>query len=133
MTQGVKGDHRRKPCRACGGEKPSGRSRQLCDPCKEQAPAYHRTPKGKQQQEDYRLQRAYGVSLEEYYLLLRQQGGVCAVCEKVNKNGNKLSVDHDHVTGVVRGLLCYNCNRGIGWLGDSPPILLRALEYVRGY
>ncbi len=58
----------------------------------------------------YTLQRNYRITLEEYQALLLAQGGVCAVCEKPQKSGRKLAVDHDHETGLVRGLLCQSCN-----------------------
>lgn len=59
---------------------------------------------------NWQLKRRYGITLEQYNALLEQQGGACAICQRVPKAG-RLHVDHDHKTKVVRGLLCYRCNR----------------------
>jgi Recombination endonuclease VII len=68
------------------------------------------------------LEREYGLSVEEYDVLLEVQNGVCAICKRperrINNKSKKLqalSVDHDHNTGRIRGLLCNNCNWGLGW------------------
>lgn len=75
------------------------------------------------------LKRVYGLSEEEYADLLRKQDGVCAICKKPD-NDRTLSVDHDHKTNKVRGLLCKSCNRGIGFLQDDVKILAKAIEYL---
>lgn len=54
-----------------------------------------------------------GITPEEYYEQLEKQNNVCDICKKPNKNGKKLSVDHDHMTGLLRGLLCSDCNFGL--------------------
>ena len=56
-----------------------------------------------------RLMYRYGLSAEEYESMLAEQGGGCAICGRLPK-AKRLNVDHDHVTGEVRGLLCYVCN-----------------------
>ncbi len=81
------------------------------------------------------LRRAYGLTPEEYDQLSQQQGGLCAICGEremqVNQYGVKrLAVDHDHETGLVRGLLCNNCNNGLGRFKDNPERLLRAVSYL---
>lgn len=83
------------------------------------------------------LKRCYGMTLEQFDALFESQDGVCAICgnaeETVHRNtGTKwnLNVDHNHDTGEVRGLLCTPCNRGIGFLRDSPQLLLSALAYL---
>ena len=73
----------------------------------------------------------YGISEFEYYSMLERQSGGCAICGGVNANGRFLSVDHDHETGALRGLLCNNCNAAIGLLKDSPAILKAAGAYLR--
>ena len=60
--------------------------------------------------------RNFGISLEDYEELLEKQGGVCAICKNKCPSGRRLAVDHDHVTKRVRGLLCCNCNRVLGWI-----------------
>lgn len=63
------------------------------------------------------IERTYGLSQEEYDALLKWQGGVCYICRKVPRGNRRLAVDHDHVSGLVRGLLCANdewgCNRAV--------------------
>lgn len=62
----------------------------------------------------WRYKKIYGITLEEYDKLLKEQNGLCAIC-KVVPVSNKLAVDHDHDTGTVRGLLCPRCNRAVEW------------------
>ena len=58
------------------------------------------------------LKRRYGITPEQYDKMLERQGGGCAVCGKAPKPGaRRLAVDHDHSTKVVRGLLCFTCNK----------------------
>ena len=74
--------------------------------------------------------RKYGLSLEDFNNMLVSQGGVCKICGTDNK-GRLLCVDHDHITGKVRALLCNNCNTGLGMLKDNILILEKALEYLK--
>lgn len=66
--------------------------------------------------------------------MLEAQGGVCAICKgpETKPNAKYLAVDHDHATGAVRGLLCNNCNRAIGLLGDDAERLIAGADYLRG-
>lgn len=77
------------------------------------------------------LMSAYGITLEEYDDLLKQQGGRCKICG-TDTPGHKgrFHVDHDHSTGKIRGLLCHACNTGIGLLGDNPTRLKKAAQYL---
>lgn len=77
--------------------------------------------------------KKYGLSLEQYEEMLKRQRGVCAVCGHVCATGKILSVDHDHDTGRVRGLLCNSCNLGIGQLGDSLDRLRAATAYLESH
>lgn len=78
------------------------------------------------------LRYKYGISLEDYESMLDKQGGCCAICKGQETRGaNSFSVDHCHSTGKVRGLLCNNCNRGIGLLGDTSDGLMKAVEYLK--
>lgn len=77
-------------------------------------------------QKTYELRVRYGLSYEDYEELLVKQDGKCAICNRIRK----LHVDHCHDTGRVRGLLCNNCNCGIGNLQDDPKIIKKALEYL---
>lgn len=82
----------------------------------------------------YQRKHAYGVSDEEYQALLLAQRGVCAICgtDQPGKGKRSFSVDHDHKTGAVRGLLCSACNVGIGFFQDSVELLRKAAAYVVG-
>lgn len=73
---------------------------------------------------DWRYRKTYGITLEQYDEMFRQQGGACAVCGSVPKK-NRLSVDHDHATGKVRGLLCMNCNIALERVGKLQAYLKR--------
>lgn len=74
--------------------------------------------------------KGYGLTVEEYYAILREQNGCCAICGGNNPKQHRLAVDHDHVTGRVRGLLCHSCNSGMGKLRDSPDLLRAAILYL---
>jgi Recombination endonuclease VII len=74
------------------------------------------------------LKRLYGISPAEYDALLAKQGGACAICRKRSKG--RLCVDHCHVTGTVRGLLCNECNCALGYLKDDQASLVAALAYL---
>jgi len=80
-----------------------------------------------------KLRAAYGISLEEFHQRFANQNGACACCGGLEPGGPKgqWNVDHDHLTGEVRGILCINCNLGIGKLGDSIEGLERALAYLK--
>jgi len=73
------------------------------------------------------------VGLAEYNALLEIQGGVCAICgsDDPKTGGRSFAVDHDHVTGKVRGLLCSPCNRALGGFNDDPVRLQRAVDYLK--
>lgn len=107
-------DGRRSNCKTCFRARQRDRYRR--------DPSYH---------QNYLLQKTYGISLEEYDRLLEAQDNGCAICGKTpEENGQRLAVDHNHDTGEVRGLLCSQCNTGIGNLGDSPDRLRLAIRYL---
>ena len=75
--------------------------------------------------------KKYGIRVEDYNRMFAQQKGCCAICgrhQSVFKK--KLNIDHNHTTGKVRGLLCINCNHGIGQFKDSQELLLKAHKYL---
>jgi hypothetical protein len=76
----------------------------------------------------YHLKRRYGIGADEFDARVRTQGGVCVICGRENPE----HVDHDHDTGVVRGILCFNCNGGLGQFGDDQDRLLNAVAYLDG-
>lgn len=74
----------------------------------------------------YHLKRRYGISAEDADAMLEAQGGLCAICQAAPA----AHVDHDHDTGAVRALLCFNCNGGLGQFRDDPRLLRAAADYV---
>jgi hypothetical protein len=80
-----------------------------------------------------RLAQRYGITVE--WLEERLPLG-CAICGVADGEGsgvkNRLHVDHDHATGVARGLLCHSCNTGIGSLRDDPKLVIAAVRYLKG-
>jgi len=81
------------------------------------------------------LRDSFGLSLDDYNRMLEAQGGVCAICKQAEthmRNGRlkALAVDHSHKTGAIRGLLCSDCNTGIGKLKDDPEVLRSAIRYL---
>jgi len=78
----------------------------------------------------------YGITEVDYEMMLKSQNGVCAICglPEIVKQADKiqsLSIDHDHKTYRVRGLLCENCNHMLGKVKDNPEILEKGAEYLR--
>jgi hypothetical protein len=74
--------------------------------------------------------KKYGLTIEHYDLLLAEQGGVCAICSGVQTDGKMLSVDHDHLTKQIRGLLCRRCNIMLGYARDCPGVLRMGADYL---
>lgn len=145
-----------KECRECGVELIIGenwlesrakRNQHICQECEA---AYHkgyykvhaegaaaarraRYAADPEKETNARLMRNFGISLAEYDVMLEAQGGGCAVCGKTpEENSRRLCVDHDHATEEIRGLLCSQCNRGLGCLRDNPELCRRAMLYLRG-
>lgn len=85
----------------------------------------------------YQLRYKYGLSAEQFQEMFSRHDGRCAICrrraEEVGSGKNALCVDHCHRSGSVRGLLCTNCNRGIGYLGDDQDRLAAAIAYLLSY
>lgn len=73
--------------------------------------------------------KKYNITKEEYLTLVKNQNNLCAICKEPEKN-RKLAIDHCHISGKVRGLLCTNCNLGIGNLQDRIDVLHSAINYL---
>ena len=80
---------------------------------------------------------AAGINAERYQAMLREQGGVCAICHQPEKHRDgasgktkDLAIDHDHATGAIRALLCSSCNTALGLFNDDPVLLAKAQQYV---
>ena len=75
--------------------------------------------------------KKYGITFEQYHVMLAAQGGHCAICSATEGGGRgAFHVDHDHVTGKVRGLLCHYCNTAVGNMKDDPALLRAAANYL---
>lgn len=79
----------------------------------------------------YHLMRRYGIGAAEVDALLEAQFGACPLCLRP-LTAKDAHVDHDHVTGAVRAVLCFNCNGGLGQFRDQPDALRRAAAYLEG-
>lgn len=76
------------------------------------------------------LEKLYGITFEHYSEILKKQDNKCAIC--CGTSGKRsLSVDHDHKTGKIRGLLCDNCNHGIGKFQDNIELLEEVIKYLK--
>ncbi|WP_405748329.1 endonuclease VII domain-containing protein [Streptomyces canus] len=133
-------------CNACGIEKPLDQYNKRaaskdglngwCRPCvnaKSTAWYHNNRERARKNHREWNLRSQYGISEADFLNLLEVQGGKCALCPVVfSTEGPRrnLCVDHDHDTGLVRGLLCARCNTSIGQLGDNAEGLRRALAYV---
>lgn len=71
----------------------------------------------------------YSLNEDDYISIVTEQNNLCAIC-KTKQENKVLCVDHDHTTGLVRGLLCGNCNIGLGNFKDNPKILDSAIAYL---
>jgi hypothetical protein len=121
------------------GYRPDGSSkdglRSRCRPCHR---ADQRTcgkkPKTILNKRYHNLLRNYGVSREQFEVMLAAQGGMCAICHKPPTGDTvktrHLHLDHCHATERNRGLLCMNCNHMIGKANEDPAILRSAIEYL---
>jgi len=91
---------------------------------------YKQTPEGKASRKNQQLKK-YNTNLT-YNAMWFSQNGCCGGCGKHATEFSKaLGVDHDHITGQVRGLLCENCNKALGFVKDNPETLQRLLEYLK--
>lgn len=83
----------------------------------------------------YHLKKTYGMTVDEYMDLYEAQEGKCAVCGTTEPGGRfkNFAVDHDHVTGHNRGLLCYTCNVALGLLKEDPDTMRALLSYTESH
>lgn len=102
------------------------------NPEKYRAQVRRRKPKVARKHKNIQLRIRYGMTIEQYDALLAAQNGVCAAC--ASPPGKRaLAVDHDHTSGVVRGLLCGNCNVALGLLYECPTRITALRDYINRY
>jgi hypothetical protein len=81
---------------------------------------------------NYNLKKKYGIDLKFYNYLFKQQQSKCAICGTDNPGWREMfSVDHNHLTGEIRGLLCNNCNAGLGYFQENIIFLQSAINYIK--
>jgi hypothetical protein len=117
-----------KICTNCNREKPvaefatiSGRPAPRCRVCI----AENRI----RSQFDYHLRRKFGITIDDYYRMFHEQGGVCAICDSP-PDERRLHVDHSHETKKIRSLLCFDCNTALGKAKEDVEILRKMIDYV---
>jgi predicted nucleic acid-binding Zn ribbon protein len=118
---------KRKSCRYCEKEFQPTAPSQLycCDKCTEHGVI----------QRHYK--KSYGLKYKEVIAMREKQDNVCAICKTSgfmmnDRVKSALNVDHDHKTGLVRGMLCHNCNRALGLFQDDIEIIQSAIDYLKG-
>jgi len=100
--------------------------------CKECTKARVKATRDPERARDRHYRRLYGISLADFNRMVLSQGSRCACCGSNEPGGkhNQWCVDHDHVTGQIRELLCKDCNIVLGLVEDSPEHLQRLLQYI---
>lgn len=98
---------------------------------KERAGRREYARKNREREREGHLLRRFGITLNEKQAIITAQGGVCGICGGGFNQNIRACVDHDHTTGVVRGVLCTLCNTMIGSARENESILLRAIDYLR--
>lgn len=122
-----------KKCKHCGKPLDAQRTtKEFCGQTCIDKFNYAADPEGqKARAREWHLMNLYGRTVDDWDMLLASQGGVCAICQQPpDPHRRRFAVDHDHETGEVRGLLCGNCNRGIGHFNDDPDLISVAIDYV---
>ena len=121
-----------------------GQRQRMKDPAKKAAQLARTrewNEKNRRRKRELAFKHKYGIELVEYERRHAEQEGLCAICrrpetitdprlEGIGRGTRRLAVDHDHATGEVRGLLCYNCNTALGLFRDDPEALRAAIAYL---
>lgn len=101
---------------------------------KSRARSWHAVNRPPGSYRDWYYPKKFGISFEKFLDLLQEQGEECPICcaklQLSKKGADKAHLDHDHATGKIRGVLCLNCNTGLGRFRDDPELLLRAIGYL---
>lgn len=116
------GEYLRSPCKPCASKRARRKNLEVI------------AETGLTKERTYSLAREYGMTPEAFTERLLQQHTACAICSHPfsTARNDVPCVDHDHDTGVVRGILCRKCNLGLGLLGDNATRLRAVLAYLEG-
>lgn len=82
----------------------------------------------KRSDRDWQLRKKYGITIDEYDLLVAVNNGGCHFCGGIQDS--RLVVDHDHINGRIRGLLCFRCNAALNIIFDDPVLIENAIRYT---
>jgi hypothetical protein len=120
-----------KPCAKCGAKK--GRNQAVKKYCYRCGISERR--ESKERRHDAHIVATYGGESGDYAKQYAAQGGRCALCRRATGRSRRLAQDHDHVTGLKRGLLCSTCNQMLGHARDDPEFFVRSYWYLinKGY
>jgi hypothetical protein len=119
-----------------GGHNPQCRTcfnktrRENRDPVKAAAHAKAWYARNKHRVREKQIRVKYGLTMEQYSNMVTGQQNKCKICEKEMTGPKEPAIDHCHITGSVRDLLCANCNAALGLLQDDPDIIQNAARYV---
>ena len=131
-----------KTCSKCSVEKPlteywnskarkSGKCPQCISCMREHKSRQEITPAERTRR--YKLKSKFGITVEQYELMAEKQNHRCAICRCEKPSNRKhWDIDHNHVTGQVRGLLCNPCNQGLGMFKDDTDKMKSAINYLNG-
>lgn len=121
-------------CRQCEKAYHKNYREKNCKKHRAAAIAWYRanTERAKMTKADNNLHARYKISRKELKRLISVQNGLCAICGMECDTHSRLSVDHCHITGRIRGLLCRRCNSGLGFFKDSVDRLQAAVKYLQG-
>ena len=121
-------------CKKCGKET---EHYSLSGQCKVCLRSYKLSPEGRNGIKYTNLKSRYGITKDEWHWMLKEQYGKCKICNREMEielgNGNNsigCHVDHCHETGIIRGLLCNSCNKGLGFFKDDVSALQSAIIYL---
>jgi hypothetical protein len=126
-------------CETCGGQYDISKMRKdyryMCKRCgnkKGNAWQKQNTEASQHHKRRHYYRNTYGITIEEFDALLASQEGTCAICRRkiMDPRGYHPHVDHDHITGKVRGVLCFSCNIGLGGFKDNAEFLRAAIDYL---
>lgn len=116
-----------KPCARCFGKKGKKYVNfKFCGNC-----TYKRKKERSLNAHGKALEKRYGITSEDYWTLYAYQDGRCYICGWATGKSRRLTVDHDHATGLVRGLLCRPCNTFLGTIRDSIDAAERLVAYLK--
>ena len=115
-------------------------NRGKCEPCYRKELREKQSPERKeherQKRREIRIKTRYGISINDYNILLIKQNNKCYGCNQLHletDSKTRLNIDHNHTTGKVRGLLCSNCNSTLGYANDNITTLSNLILYLKDH